>query len=495
MLKIQSIELINFGVHSNLRIELSNDTTLISGNNGTGKSTIIRAIGIALFDYKTTTIKDLITRGSEFAEITIEFEYSNHTCSIYRRIGTEQKTALMVDGILTEMYRDSYAKISNLFGIKDLPKFFNELLYIRSSYLTYLFLLEKSKRKLILENILDIEKYNISFKIRELSKEIEAELLKKKEFASPEKIEELGTSIFNLENEIENYKKVALKLKENRDKVYNALNTLTPVLDKMKQEINSLISEIGKLYSKKKSLSIGICPTCSQPIEVDQNEIVSLTDKIKEREELLNAKIDQQKTLSDKYSESNYEQELNNINNNIEAVSRQIYLRQGRVEQLKLELHRLESVGIDSKRINRLEELKEILSKLKDKSKDLPAKVSNNFIGSITSMANQLLTYVPNKNISIEIIDYDLLVEINGKKLSYELLSDGEKVIVALLIRIAMINRLSDLKFYILDEPTINLDTQTKDELLTIFSNIKGQTIVISHDHTFSNVYNKEVSL
>lgn len=495
MLKIQSIELINFGIHSNLKVDFSNEITLISGNNGSGKSTIIRAIGIALFDYKASTIKDLILRGREFAEITVEFEYGNHTCSIYRRIGTEQKTSLMVDGILTEMYRDSYDKISSLFGIKDLPKFFNELLYIRSSYLTYLFLLEKSKRKLILENILDIEKYNISFKLRELSKEVDSELLKKKDSVSPERIQELGNSIFTLENEIDNYKKVVLKLKEDKDKALGSISALIPAMDKVKQEINFILDEQKKLTSRKNSLLRGVCPSCGQAIKINNKEVGNLTNTINRLSTVLDNKINLQKDLKNQYNTINSSSNVDSIINNIESMSRQIYLRQGKIEQLKLELHRLESVGIDSKRINRLEDLKQILSEIKDKSKDLPSKVFNTFIIGVVSSANELLEFVPNKNISIAIVDYELIVNIDSRNLAYELLSDGEKVIVALLVRIAMINRLSNLKFYILDEPTINLDVQTKEELLNIFSNIKGQAIVISHDSTFTNVYNKEIVL
>lgn len=493
MLKIQSISLVNFGVHKNSTFIFSNNTTLISGNNGSGKSTVIRAIGLALFDYKPTTLKDLISRGAEYAEITVEFEYGNHSCSIYRRIGTEQKTALMVDGELVEMYKESYAKLSYLFGIKDLAKFFNELLYIRSSYLTYLFLLEKSKRKLIIENILDIERFNVSFKLRNIIKDIDIELSKKKENASPERIGELENSIFTTENEIENHKQVALKLKEERDRINNLISAIISPLNIVKQEIESCSTTLNKLNSKKYSLLRGVCPTCNQKIEINNAEIDDISKQIETLTSAIESKAVIQTGLLEGYDK--LKDQPDNIKNNIELVSRQLYLKQGKLEQLKYELHRLESVGIDSKRINKLEDLKIKLEEIHKKSKELPAKISNTLITGIVSTANELLTYVPNKSLRIDIVDYDLLIEVNDKKLSYELLSDGEKIIVALLIRIAMIRRMSNLNLYILDEPTINLDSQTKEELLNIFGNISGQMIVISHDTTFSNVYNKEILL
>lgn len=493
MLQIRSINLVNFGKHSNREFEFSKDTTLISGSNGSGKSTIIRAIGLGLFDYKSTVIKDLIRRDCEFAEITIEFEYSNYVCSLYRRIGTEQKTALMINGILIESYRDTYDRLSTLFNIKDLSRFFNDLLYIRSSLLTYLFLLEKSKRKLIIESILDIGKYNLTNKFKDILKEVDFELSKKKENISVGRIQEITNFMVTLEQEIERNQSLIYSIKSETNKRSVELSNLRTELAELETSGNTIKNKIVAFSHKRNYLSSGVCERCGQPVKVDQNKIEELTNQITTLDNILPKIIENSNSKREKIE--NLSQIIKDLTTNSENINRLLYTKQGQLQQLKQELHNLESKGIDSSRINKLEDLKMLLEKLSISAKDLPAKISNTLIKEVVNHSNRLLAVLPNRNISIDITDYDLIVNINGNSLSYDLLSDGEKVIVALIVRIAMINRMSNLGFYILDEPTINLDESTKEELVNIFSNISGQLLVISHDTAFTNIYSKEIIL
>jgi len=74
-----------------------------------------------------------------------------------------------------------------------------------------------------------------------------------------------------------------------------------------------------------------------------------------------------------------------------------------------------------------------------------------------------------------------------GREVDSDRLSGGEKVALALAIRLAIGDVLGAQKlgFFILDEPTIHLDSENKKKLQEIFASLgelAGQTIVITHD-------------
>lgn len=74
----------------------------------------------------------------------------------------------------------------------------------------------------------------------------------------------------------------------------------------------------------------------------------------------------------------------------------------------------------------------------------------------------------------------------NGQKLSINMLSGGERVSIALALRLAIAKSLmKDVGFLILDEPTVNLDEYRKRELIDIIRStveVVPQIIVVTHD-------------
>jgi exonuclease SbcC len=74
-----------------------------------------------------------------------------------------------------------------------------------------------------------------------------------------------------------------------------------------------------------------------------------------------------------------------------------------------------------------------------------------------------------------------------GKK-RYNMLSGGEQVAVALSIRSALASEMTDCRFVIFDEPTINLDAEKKDALsVSLYDMLKNleQALIVTHDSAF----------
>jgi exonuclease SbcC len=74
-----------------------------------------------------------------------------------------------------------------------------------------------------------------------------------------------------------------------------------------------------------------------------------------------------------------------------------------------------------------------------------------------------------------------------GREVSWERLSGGEKVVLALALRLAIGDVLGAqrLRFFILDEPTVHLDSEKRKrlrEVLMRLSQKMPQVIVITHD-------------
>ncbi len=81
---------------------------------------------------------------------------------------------------------------------------------------------------------------------------------------------------------------------------------------------------------------------------------------------------------------------------------------------------------------------------------------------------------------------------------SYNMLSGGEQVAVALSIRSALASEMTDCRFAIFDEPTINLDAEKREALSVslhaILKNLE-QALVVTHDSAFKEMASKVIEL
>ena len=69
---------------------------------------------------------------------------------------------------------------------------------------------------------------------------------------------------------------------------------------------------------------------------------------------------------------------------------------------------------------------------------------------------------------------------------------------VAISIRLAMLKQMSNVDFYFMDEPTINLDTDRRmmvAEVVKDISNELKQLYVISHDDTFETITDNTIKI
>ena len=79
------LKLINFKSHENTTINFDKGISVIVGENGAGKSTILEAISFALFkQYTAKKIDDLVRNNAESMTVELEFSSNNREYRIVR---------------------------------------------------------------------------------------------------------------------------------------------------------------------------------------------------------------------------------------------------------------------------------------------------------------------------------------------------------------------------------------------------------------------------
>lgn len=83
---IESIEMENFKSHSNTRLEFNTGISIIIGENGAGKSSILEAVSFALFkQYSGRKIEELVKKGKEKMSVTLKFAVNGRKYRIKRQ--------------------------------------------------------------------------------------------------------------------------------------------------------------------------------------------------------------------------------------------------------------------------------------------------------------------------------------------------------------------------------------------------------------------------
>ena len=87
---IHSLTLENVKSYTRAKVEFSPGTNAIVGHNGSGKTTILEAIGFALFDHLPYSQADFVREGQRSASVTVEFlsDYDERAYQVIRSCGS-----------------------------------------------------------------------------------------------------------------------------------------------------------------------------------------------------------------------------------------------------------------------------------------------------------------------------------------------------------------------------------------------------------------------
>ena len=282
-----------------------NQITLIFGENGAGKTSLLDAICIALYGktFRTSsdpevgflTIPDLVNRDSTKASIHIEFENYGHNFVVKREITrNESEGELLEDGEVKAQGEDVFSYVTkNALGL-DWKGFTKSTVILQGEMNTLTSALPATRKEAFVNLFgldkyadyeliarLELERQNVSIKELETANEIlvnEVALLPK----VTNSIKHLGKEITKLEqlktNSGKQVKRLT-KLEGHLDKGYKKYIALNGKVD----NVDKLIFDLEKRIKTKTNVLVQLTPTQSKfpSIKKAYGELVAITHSLK----------------------------------------------------------------------------------------------------------------------------------------------------------------------------------------------------------------------
>jgi DNA repair exonuclease SbcCD ATPase subunit len=524
-------------------LKLTKDyNTLISGENGAGKSTILDALCFALFgkSFRGINIPQLVNSINEKdCEVEIEFTIGKDEYKIIRGINPK-KFEIHKNGEVLDQDAKSkdYQKILEEQILKMTYKSFCQVVILGSSNYIPFMQLPAKDRRLVVENLLDIDVFSVMNTLvrarlqmtKEYIKDIDhkIEIAKSKIDEKQKLIDTLkkksDDSIEDYKNEIETNNKEVSKLQEELKDINNEIEILfNKVKDKddvpkrllkmegLEQQLKNKIKTIQK--SVKFYEENDTCPSCKQDIE-EHHKTSMFDDKANEQKEVedgISVLTENINTTSERMTEINeilnsiesFELETNEIQNRINVALKYIHTIQNRIEEVSSE-----GTVIQETR----DELNQLMGEGKNYVKERKEKIEDKHYYEVASImlkdtgikAKIIKHYLPimNKLINKYLADMDFFCQFNldenfnetiksrhRDEFTYHSFSEGERLRIDLSLllawrEIARLKNSVNCNLLILDEVfDSSLDAVGTEEflkLLTSFGN-RANIFVISH--------------
>jgi DNA repair exonuclease SbcCD ATPase subunit len=519
-----------------------NQTNLIIGTNGAGKSTVLDALTFVLFNRPFRKInKPQLPNSINEKDCLVEIEFSVNNREYLVRRGIKPNVFdIEVNGTQLHKEADDRAnqKILEENILKVNYKSFTQIVILGSSNFVPFMQLTTAHRREVIEDLLDIRIFSsmnnlIKEKIRQQKEQIKSldfkkESLKDKVQMQKNFIEQLESrgkdninankqKITNLIGEVDAYMLQNATTEESifgytkeREEVIGATDKLRK-LGNLKGKISQKVSTITKEH--KFFTENTVCPTCTQTIE-EEFRLNRITDAQNSAKELQQGYKDLEETI--KLEEERERQfialskEITKLNNDISQNNTRISSNQRQVRDLESEIQTL-TEQLENKNTEH-EKLEEFQTNLQKVFEDLGTKkeeiVHYDFAYSLlkddgvkTKIIKKYLPFINQQvNRYLQMMDFYINFQLDGEfnesikspiheNFSYSSFSEGEKMRVDLSLlftwrEVARVKNSVNTNLLIMDEVfDSSLDGFGTDEFLKIIRYVikDANIFVISH--------------
>ena len=522
-------------------IELDrNETTLIIGENGAGKSTVLDALCFALFGkpFRTISKSQLInTVNAMETGVEVEFSIASRKYKIVRGIKPNVFEIWQNNKMLNqEANSRDYQKILEQQILKLNYRSFTQVVILGSSTFVPFMQLKARFRREVVEDLLDIKIFSMmNALIKQRLKDLVGELqeIEYKYKLSSEKIvmqeayiEDIKKNKDVIVKEKENdYEFNAKSLDEKRNKKTELEETNKKLYQSVEDQINieSKDMKLKDLRStltekqKEKDRMIAFfekhndCPVCTQDIPKDFKSQM-ITTKETERKEIADGLSKMEEELIK--TETRLD-EIKNITNDIQSNSIEIASLNTSIQELEKwnvrldsEIKELEKSAINNTDEEKLKTLKDEYDLVEKQRKDLKEEkvykeaskamlqdtgIKTKIIKQYLPIMNQLINkYLASMEFYVNFsLDESFEETIKSRfrdNFNYESFSEGEKMRIDLALlftwrAIAKMKNSTNTNLLILDEIfDSSLDSAGTDEFLKILNTLEGENVfVISH--------------
>ena len=539
MIYFRTIRWKNFLSTGNAFTEVSLDrspSTLVLGENGSGKSTILDALTYALFNKPFRNIsKPQLINSINGKKLLVEVEFDiGKKHYLVRRGASPNVFQIELDGEVINQdanVRD-YQKHLEENVLKLNYKSFTQISVLGSASFTPFMQLHLGARREIIEDILDIQIFTtmnkvlkdkvnaLKDKIRVLQNDVdlakERATMQKKYIETLEadkanKIEKIKEEINELEQTIKENEKLATKTIEKKDSMGD-IETKRKKLVEYRKGIERRIRESRselEFYHDNED-----CPTCKQgiPHEFKERITTEKTDSVDKLEQALNE-------LDSAYKEVDeaYEKYLE-LNEEVVRINNDIITEQRVLQRLYLEINDTENkvADIDAEKTTLKALAKDVISKNLERStlseentyfdvasallKDsgIKTKIIRQYLPVINKLVNKYLAAMD------FFVQFDLdetfketIKSRHRDKFSYASFSEGEKQRIDLALiftwrTIAKMKNSASTNLLLLDEVfDSSLDNNGTDYVMTLLNTIGNDTNVFVISHKGDQLFDK----
>ena len=543
MINFKYVRWKNFLSTGNNFIEIQldrNPTTLIIGENGAGKSTILDALCFGLFGkpFRGVNKPQLLNSvNNSSCLVEVEFKIGSKNIKVIRGI----KPNIFEIYVNNKMYNQDanvrdYQKYLEQQILKLNYRSFTQVVILGSSTFIPFMQLKARHRREVVEEILDIQIFSLMNM-----------LLKQKLKTISDELRDIDYQLELTTEKIELQKKYIDSVKKNKDKIIKEKNNLISdneeeilirqgEIDLLKKDNDVLLNQISdtekiqKKYNKLKAIQATLiekhkshstvvdffennddCPTCEQHIDEifkkdmifnKQKDVDKFSNGLKELEEELKKSRDRQKEISDitdKIRENEVQSakdnssviQLEKFNSTLQAEIKQLLtgdVSKSDYDKLKKLKNKLK--GIDSQK-TKLREDKTYSEAAKNMLQDtgIKTKIIKQYLPIMNKLINTYLTsmefYV---NFTLNESFEETIKSRYRDEFTYDSFSEGEKMRIDLALlftwrAIAKMKNSTNTNLLMLDEIfDSSLDSSGTDEFLKILNTLADENIfVISH--------------
>jgi DNA repair exonuclease SbcCD ATPase subunit len=519
----------------------NNQNTLVVGENGSGKSTMLDALCYGLFGkaFRNVNKPNLLNSiNGKDCVVEVEFDANNKSYKIIRGI-KPNKFEIYCDGDLLNQdaaVRD-YQEYLEKFILKLNYKSFTQIVILGSASFVPFMQLSASDRRAIIEDLLDIQIFSTmngllkdkltnnkdlmvhsksDIELTQQRHDIQEKHIKNLKENNQNKVTEYAGEIQLNKDTIQTLHAEIANLSSQVETHQNMVAEKTLVESKVKQ-LTKIESQIESNISKfRKDISFFThndnCPTCRQAIALGfkETELTNLTDKVEKCEhgltELEQKLLDEQKKLN---SIAEIQKKIQTIQIDIATKNTTITETNKYISKLEKEIESLKQSKVTTEKEEQdLKELKGSLSQLQAELKELIQEktyyeVASGLLKDTGIKTKIIKQYLPiiNKLVNKYLASLDFFVNFNLDEsfketiksrhrddFTYNNFSEGEKqrIDMALMLTwraVAKLKNSSNTNLLILDEVfDSSLDTNGTEELMKILHMLEGVNLfVISH--------------
>lgn len=489
---INKIKLFNYRHFENVDFNLSSGLNLIIGPTGSGKTTILEAIGVALFGESVigASLYDVVKYNEELCKININI-LNDNVIDIKREFNIEnsllkQKIYLNDEIVYNFNINDLFDNIMDkniFFELASIDLFRHSVLdfNINTYYEDFSSHIFGWNIKNIKNNSKSLLSYMNSY-INKYSKDIQNLRVKLSESENiKSEITDLLLVKSELELKINNYEGIINDLEEKRIKTKDLKNVN---LVDIENNINFLISYSKYLYDEKRKF-INMQKIIDKNNDI--NEYIELyvnkSDLLYENNEVL---IDILKNINmltiDMFHQANIEDNemserlLDNIQNKNRSITELESLMDhlsnyqkilNKYEQSKEQLNDIYY------RLDKENEIYRVAEHIDDILMRTWVNAYQNFLNKIKYKINEYLEEI-DIDLTIKIIENKIMVTRYGMDTNIEFLSAGERSILNMLVRIVFLEEINYTDILLLDHPLALLDNVKRNMALSLLNKCKN---------------------